>query len=86
VGGWLDVCVCMGEWLGGWMCVCVRACVRACVCDRQRERESAQEIWSFLHSVHLNVGKTTIVKANLLVAYVSSERERGKEYCKERYG
>jgi len=58
--------------------VCVCVCV--CVCDR----ESRQ--YGVFSSVHLNVGKTTIVTANLLFTYVSSERERGKEYCKERYG
>jgi hypothetical protein len=50
------------------------------------ERKREQVIWIVLHSVHLNVGKTTIATANLLVDYVPSERERGKEYCKERYG
>jgi hypothetical protein len=32
-------------------------------------------MWSVLHSVLLNVFKTTITTANVLIAYVTSERK-----------
>ena len=33
-------------------------------------------MWNVLHSVHLNVSKAMIITANLLVACVTSEREK----------
>jgi hypothetical protein len=33
-------------------------------------------VWNVLHSVHLNVSKAMIITANLLVACVTSEREK----------
>jgi len=46
--------------------------VCVCVCVRQREKV----VWNVLHGVHLNVSKTMIITANLLVDCVTSERER----------
>ena len=65
------------------MCVCVRARARVCVRETEREREKA--MWSVPLSVHLNVSTATIVTSNRLVAYVTSEREIGKEFCNERF-
>jgi hypothetical protein len=47
---------------------------------KERKREKA--VWSILHSVYLNVSKVTIT-VNLLVDYVTSEREKNNTAGKD---
>jgi len=55
--------------------VCV-VCVCVCVCARARACACEKVVWNVLHGVHLNVSKAIIITANLLVACVTSEREK----------
>jgi hypothetical protein len=48
-----------------------------CRRERKREREREKAIWGVFHSVHLNVSKSTIITASLLVTRVTSDRAEG---------